>query len=377
MFKKKIKIRHYQIEQIDDTAYVIPSESPLIRNSTGFNFHDSDFSNINKIVLDLNGVIEYDSYLILLIIKLRRIAKMINAEFELENLTTSLSNYLRIIHSSDEVESNKENVSWIVRYFNNVGMIIIRMFGELYSFISFLGMVIFKLIASLVKPTKIRWVDFPELFTRNGVMALPITLLILFLIGLISGYQGALQLKQFGADTFIADLVGISLTRELSPLMVAILVAGRSGSAFAAQLGTMKVSDEIDALESMGFDTYNFLVIPRILSVTLAMPILVLICNVVGVTGGLIAALSTLDITIIGYINRLQVAISYGDIISGLIKSVVFGFIIATIGCYKGLSTSGGADNVGKTTTSSVVSSVFMIILIDAVFTFLLSALGI
>jgi phospholipid/cholesterol/gamma-HCH transport system permease protein len=223
----------------------------------------------------------------------------------------------------------------------------------------------------------VRWIDLPDIFTKNGVMAVPITVLIVFLIGLISGYQGALQLRQFGADIFIADLVGISITRELSPLMVAILVAGRSGSSFAAQIGTMKVSEEIDALTTLGFDKHDYLVLPRVLAITFAMPILVLICNLVGVIGGLVAAITTLDITLSGYINQLQVALRLGDIFSGLIKSIIFGFLISLVGCYKGLSASGGAESVGKITTGSVVISVFLIIFVDALFTFLLSALGI
>jgi phospholipid/cholesterol/gamma-HCH transport system permease protein len=176
---------------------------------------------------------------------------------------------------------------------------------------------------------------------------------------------------------FIANLVGISLTRELAPLMVAILVAGRSGSAFAAEIGTMKVSEEIDALTTMGFDKLEFLVMPRVLSVTLAMPFLVIICNVVGMIGGMIAAVTTLDITMAGYIGRMQMAISLWDIGTGLIKSIMFGFLIASLGCYKGINVKGGADAVGRYTTASVVAGVFLIIVTDAVFTFIFQALGI
>jgi len=201
--------------------------------------------------------------------------------------------------------------------------------------------------------------------------------LIVFLIGLITGYQGALQLAQFGADIYIADLVGISITRELSPLMVAIIVAGRSGSAFAAEIGTMKVSEEIDALTTMGFDRMQFLVLPRVLAVTFAMPLLVIICDLAGIIGGLLAGLATLDITISSFLAQLNIALNYAHVFSGIFKSIVFGLLIATIGCFRGFQVQGGAESVGRYTTASVVSGVFLVILTDAIFVFLLSALGI
>ncbi len=159
--------------------------------------------------------------------------------------------------------------------------------------------------------------------------------------------------------------------------MVAILVAGRSGSAFAAEIGTMKVAEEVDALDSMGYNIVSFLVLPRVLAVTLAMPLLTMLCNIAGVGGGLIAALTTLDITISGYLNELQLAVSMGDIFSGLFKSLIFGFLVATIGCFRGLQVRGGAESVGRFTTASVVTGVFMIIFTDAIFTFIFQVLNI
>ena len=155
---------------------------------------------------------------------------------------------------------------------------------------------------------------------------MPIVLLIVFLIGLITGYQGAIQLKQFVADRFIADLVGISITRELAPLMTAILVAGRSGSSFAAEIGTMKVSEEIDALKTMGIDLYQFLVLPRVLAVTLSIPFVTILADLIGIFGGLIAALTTLNVTFTGYVNELSTALNYYHVFTGLGKSMIFGF---------------------------------------------------
>ncbi len=159
--------------------------------------------------------------------------------------------------------------------------------------------------------------------------------------------------------------------------MTAILVAGRSGSAFAAEIGTMKVSEEFDALRSMGFDVYYFLVLPRVLAVMIVMPILVLITDISGILGGLVAGISTLDITISGYFNQLHRAIGFSDVFTGIGKSIFFGFLIATVGCFMGTQVKGGAESVGKYTTTSVVISIFLIIIFDAIFTFIFSMLGI
>lgn len=343
----------------------------FIRNMTVDN-------SINNIIVDLDHVDDFDSYILVFLDKIQQFSLSSNKEFEIINSSSSINSVRSLLSVKQaEVENNGLHASVIRTHIEFIGNVMIRIFGDIYNFISFFGDLSINFSKMLVKPGNVRWKDFPTHFTQSGVMALPITALIVFLLGLITGYQGALQLKQFGADSYIADLIGISLTRELSPLMVAILVAGRSGSAYAAELGTMKVSEEIDSLKTMGFDIYDFLVLPRVLSVTLAMPLLVVICNVIGIVGGLLAALSTLDVTTSGYILRLQEALSLWDIGTGLIKSVVFGFLIASLGCYKGLNVSGGADAVGKFTTGSVVAGVFMIILTDAIFTLIFQAIGI
>jgi phospholipid/cholesterol/gamma-HCH transport system permease protein len=289
-----------------------------------------------------------------------------------------MQSYIGLLTPKNEIEPEEEEKgSRFVANVEDFGNNITSQLSDIRDFIEYFGMLTKKTLKLFVKPMSMRWEDFPAQLLRSGVYALPITVLIVFLIGLITGYQGATQLKRFGADMFIADLIGISITRELSPLMVAILVAGRSGSAFAAEIGSMKVTDEINALTSMGYDKFEFLVLPRVLAVVLAMPFIVMICNVVGLFGGLIAAITTLDVTVISYITRLEMSLTYGDIASGLIKSIFFGFVIASIGCYKGLKVEGGADAVGRLTTSSVVAGVFMIILSDAIFTFIFQAIGI
>jgi len=332
---------------------------------------------IKSIQLDFSEQNNFDTYLLVFYKKIERYCKKHKLDFKTINSSDDINAVIGMMNSSFVNKAiPKPVLSPFRRHIQHIGDIIINIAQDTYNFISFFGELFIRMIILIFHPSRMRWRDLPGHFTQSGVFALPITVMIVFLIGLITGYQGALQLKQFGADNFIANLIGISLTRELSPLMVAILVAGRSGSAFAAELGTMKVSEEIDALNTMGFDSFEFLVLPRVVAVTLAMPLLVIICNVVGMVGGLIAALTTLDVTTSGYILRMQSALSLLDISTGLFKSIIFGFLIASLGCYKGLNVTGGADAVGKITTASVVASVFLIILTDAVFTFIFQALG-
>jgi phospholipid/cholesterol/gamma-HCH transport system permease protein len=197
----------------------------------------------------------------------------------------------------------------------------------------------------------------------------PIVLLINFLVGFVMAFQGAVQLKQFGANIFVADLVGLSVTRELGPLMTGIIVCGRSGAAFAAEIGTMKVSEEIDALRTMGFGPYRYLVMPRTLALMLVLPLLTLLADLVGIAGGLLVGLLSLDLTIASYLHETQTAVRTWDVFSGVLKSVVFALAIGLISCQQGFATSGGAEGVGRRTTSSVVTILFALILIDALFT--------
>ena len=211
---------------------------------------------------------------------------------------------------------------------------------------------------------------------RIGVDALPIVGLIAFLLGLIMAFQAAFQLRQFGANIFVANLVGISVVRELGPLMTAIVVAGRSGSAISAELGTMIVGEEIDALRTMGINETRFLVVPRFYAITVTQPSLTLMANFVGVLGGFIIGVFYLDLSAAAYMEQTIQSLTIGDLATGLSKSLVFAWIIVLIGCYTGLNITGGAEGVGRATTTSVVASIFFIIVADSIFTTLSTLLG-
>ena len=225
-------------------------------------------------------------------------------------------------------------------------------------------------------PRSINWRDVPRLVERAGADSVPIVLVINFLVGLVTAFQAAVQLKQFGANIFVADLVGLSVTRELGPLMTAIIVAGRSGAAFSAELGTMRVSEEIDALRTLGLDPYGFLVLPRIITLVLVLPLLTILADVIAIAGGLLVAMLGLDITANAYLIETRKAVELWDVFSGCVKTMFFGLSIALIACQRGLATRGGAEGVGRATTSAVVMSLFAIVVVDAIFTVLFNAFG-
>jgi len=234
---------------------------------------------------------------------------------------------------------------------------------------AFLGQGIFSMVGVVREPRTANWREIFPTAERAGADAVPIVMLINFLVGLVMAFQSAPQLQRFGANIFVADLIGISMTRELGPLMTAIVVCGRSGAAFAAELGSMKVNEEIDALRTMGFGPMRYLVLPRTAALMLTMPMLTLLANLLGILGGLCVGVFSLDLTAMAYFIQLQKAVKAWDLYSGLIKASAFGLAIAMISCQQGLATTGGAEGVGRRTTAAVVTTLFTLIIIDAIFT--------
>lgn len=381
MKKNKTKKKYYELFIKDEIAELIANEPLILDNAIhydNFLYDNKSFKNVKKIIIDLKNVVQYDSYLVLFLNSVRKYCENIGLEIEIRNITTEMEGLIKAFSPKTITEEQtKEDKSYFFNYFSNIGLTIKYIINDFYKFIEFIGDLLIKILNLFIHPTQMRWEDFPFHFMRAGANAVPIVVLIMFLIGITTGYQGALMLKQFGGDILIADVIGISITRELGPLMTAILVAGRSGSAFAAEIGTMKVSEEIDALISMGFDPTKFLILPRVIAVVFAIPLLTLIADFAGIAGGLISALLTLNITIAGFINELQSALNYYAVFTGVGKSLFFGFFIASVGCFRGLQVRGGAESIGKYTTASVVSGIFLIILTDAIFAFIFQALKI
>ncbi len=247
---------------------------------------------------------------------------------------------------------------------------------EARSMLTFFGELLATAWRVLRRPSLLRWRDVMPLVERAGADGLLIVGLMTLLLGVVMGYQGAIQLQRFGAASYTPRLVGIGAVRELTPLMTAIVVAGRSGAAFAAEIGTMKVSQEIDALRALGFAPHSFLVLPRCIALAICVPILTLIADVVSILGALAVVVLVLDTTPLEFLVGSREAIEAGDVLVGLIKSVAYAQAIALAACHHGLRTSGGAEGVGRRTTATVVSALVLIVVIDAVLTIVAYEVG-
>jgi len=243
--------------------------------------------------------------------------------------------------------------------------------------LSFYGMVLIVFGRVLLNPRRLRFTSLVYRMQSTGVNALPIVGLLSFLIGVVVAFQGADQLAQFGAEIFTVNLLGVSILRELGVLLTAILIAGRSGSAFTAQIGTMKVNQEIDAMQTIGLDPIEVLVIPRVMALMIMLPILVFYADIMGILGGMVMAITVLDISMTTFLKQLQGSVNLMTFAVGMIKAPVFAFLIALVGCFEGFNVSGSAESVGQRTTTSVVEGIFLVIIFDAAFSIGFSILGI
>lgn len=242
--------------------------------------------------------------------------------------------------------------------------------------IGFMGLVIYTFARTAVKPVRLRFTSLVHHMEETGLNAVPIVMLMSFLIGAVLAYQGSEQLQRFGAQIFTVDLIGISFLREIGILLTAILVAGRSGSAFTAQIGSMKMREELDAMRTLGLDPVEMLIVPRILALVITLPLLGFLSGIAGLIGGGVVAVAALDISPIMYVERLQQVVEPRHFWVGIVKAPVFAFLIGAIGCFEGLRVTGSAESVGQRTTQSVVEGIFVVIIADALFSILFVNIG-
>lgn len=260
-------------------------------------------------------------------------------------------------------------VNSIINIVTTVGVASAKLGKDSISIVGFVGEMTAVLIHALLKPHKIRWRETFYYMDMCGADALPIVTLICFLMGLILGFQAAAQLKKFGSELLVADLVGCSIVKELGPLMVAMIATGRAGSSFAAEIGTMRVNEELDAMVTMGFVPHRFIAVPKIIAMIIVMPLLTIFGDIVGVIGGMVVGVWHLGIPIITYYNRTITAITPMFFVEGVFKSAVFAILIAGIGCLRGFESNNDAQGVGRAATSAVVSGIFLIVVADTVCT--------
>ena len=259
--------------------------------------------------------------------------------------------------------------SWLVHWSSIV--------DDSIDFLAFVGECVLALLTAIRHPGRIRWRELLDDIYQTGVNALPIVGLLSFLMGVVIAYQGAVQLKTYGANIYVADLVGYSMLRELAPLLTAILICGRTGSAYAAKIGTMKVREEIAALQTIGVPPIELLVLPKLFALIIVMPLLSVYADILSVFGGMVMANAQLGIGFNAFLERLEEAITISTFMIGISKAPVFAAIIAIVGCYQGFKVEGSAESVGRHTTISVVQSIFMVIIVDAMFSILFSMLDI
>ncbi len=243
--------------------------------------------------------------------------------------------------------------------------------------LSFIGYATFLALRILLTPATMYWRVVVREMEEAGFDALPIVGLLSLLIGVVIAYQGGILLQQYGGSIFIADLVGLAVLRELAPLITAIIVAGRTGSAYTAQIGTMQVTEEVDALRSMGISPIELLVLPKMFALTLALPLLTVFADIMGVIGGMFMASALLDVSMVSFMERLNQVADIQSLLVGIGKAPVFAIIISTVGAFQGFRVSGGAGAVGRQTTVCVVQAIFLVIVVDAIFSIIFSKLGI
>jgi phospholipid/cholesterol/gamma-HCH transport system permease protein len=266
----------------------------------------------------------------------------------------------RLEHDLDPQEKRRPAIE-------EIGVVAAGVWRDIRDQVAFIGEMSAALFRALLHPRSIRWRDVWRVSERVGADGLPIIALIAFLLGLILAFQSAVPMRRFGAEIFVADLIGISMVRELGPLMTAILLAGRTGAAFAAEIGTMHVNQEVDALTTMGLDPVRFLVVPRVLATLLMTPLLTLFSMLIGFAGGALT-MQSFSVPLVTFLKEVDSAVTPTDFLAGFVKSFVFAVLVAGVGCMRGLQTAAGASAVGDSATRAVVSGIILLVVVDGVF---------
>ena len=320
------------------------------------------------VTVDLAGVAYLDSAGALALMELESEVRRRSVAFQFVNLTDKARGIMGLIDPQALTIPPLITERQTGNILERVGAETLFLLNDFKRILIFLGELLGALTHALFHPRAVRWQDVLFYMKRAGVDGLPIVGLISLLLGLILAFMSSLQLKQFGANIYVASLLAIAIVKELGPIMTAILVAGRSGSAFAAEIGTMMVNEEVDALITMGFTPVRFLAVPKVLAAMIVVPLLTLYADFFGIMGGVIVGVMGLDLTVYTYLKETQSSLSLLDIITSLIKAGVFAVLIAGIGCQRGFEVQGGAEAVGSATTSAVVAAIFLIIVTDSAF---------
>jgi phospholipid/cholesterol/gamma-HCH transport system permease protein len=324
------------------------------------------------LTVDLAAMEFLDSAAALALMDLKGDAETLSMPFRFVNIGEKTGGVMGLINPGAITMAPLRSEELAPDFFTQIGDETRLILKDLYNLQSFLGELLFALAYGFRNPGSVRWMDVLFYMKRAGVDALPILSLMSLGSGAVIAFLSALQLKLVGATIFVAALIAITVVQELGPLLTAILVSGRSSSAFAAEIGTMMVKEEVDALVAMGFDPMRFLAVPKVLATIVVLPLLTLYSMLFCVIGGLLVGLYLLDFTVYTYVNETMKNVTLFDLVSSLIKAVVFAVVVASIGCQRGFQVRGGAEAVGTMTTSAVVTSLFIIVFIECIFAIVL-----
>ncbi len=331
---------------------------------------------MTSLTINLSQLEEMDGSAIGFLVEIQKICTNRGIKLTFEGLSTQQKSILDLYDPCSYVHRGTPESHKCQSLPVEVGSATLKQLSCMKEEITFIGEMILALLAAIRNPKIVRWGDTFRMAEIAGVNALPVVILVGFLIGFVMAFQAAIPLKMFGAEILIAGAVGIAMVRELGPIMTAVALAGRSSTAFAAEIGTMKVNEEVNALVTFGLDPVRFLVLPRLIAAIAMTPFLAVFGTAAGILGGYIVYLSLGFPTTI-FIDQLRQFIGVGDVLGALVKTLVFGIVIAGVGCLRGLQTQTGASAVGESTTRAVVSSIILVTLLDGIFSILYYALGI
>ena len=369
MFNKK----YLQIQQSNNTIKINSIGDWVLENERVIEKELRDITPSDNIIWDFSNIKSFDSVGILLFIifyqQFSREVKVTVTGYTKEQ--EKLYNLLKVNYHTKIIKEKREGLLF------GIGKIVISAYSEFISFLNFLGYLFISFLRYFIKPSNFRYKETMYHIQRSGINAIFIIALTSVLVGLVISYQSAVELAKFGADIFIVDMAGISITRELAPMITAIVVAGRSGSAYTAQIGAMKITEEISAMRTMGFDPYYFLVLPRVIALMISLPLLIFFADIMGIMGSMFASKMELNISYLQFIDRLQEVLPVKHFWIGIIKGPIFAILIASIGCFRGLQVSNSTESIGSQTTASVVNSIFFVIAFDALISILLTQWGI
>ena len=332
-------------------------------------------SSIESISFESSEIISWDTSILTFLIKINNECTNRKLRFEMDGLPEGVQRLLKLASAVPPKDSDKKAKQ--PSLLERVGVYTISSFISIKEPLSFIGETFLAFIRFVTGRASYRRSDLFIFIQDCGAKALPIVTLISVLIGLILAFVGAVQLEMFGAQIYVANLVGLGMAREMGAMMTGIIMAGRTGAAFAAQIGTMQVNEEIDALQTMGISPMDYLVMPRMIALIVMMPLLCLYANFMGILGGMFVGMSMLDISFAQYLEQTRSDISMTDFSLGLVKSVVFGVIVAMSGCLRGIQCGRSSTAVGNAATSAVVTGIVLIVIFDSLLTVIYSFLGI